>query len=275
MKTMENQVFVYNGNAVTFQLGNGDVMVNATEMAKAFGKLPSGYLRTQSSKDLIQALSARTNRIATDLVSVINGGTNFGTWMHEDVALDFAQWLSIDFKLWCNDRLKELLKHGVTTTSSINDFLENPDALIESLQALKKERAEKERLRVQNEYQIQELKQAAPKVEYFDNVLQSNSTYTTNQIAKELGMSAIGLNRELQDLKIQYKQSDTWMLYSKYQNEGYTKTKTYSYTDSIGKQQTSMQTVWTEKGRKFIHACLDIGSRKSNLQKQLQAFDKV
>lgn len=33
---MNNQVYNYNGNNITFQLGNGDVMVNATEMAKAF-----------------------------------------------------------------------------------------------------------------------------------------------------------------------------------------------------------------------------------------------
>jgi hypothetical protein len=32
-----------------------------------------------------------------------------GTWMHEDVALIFAQWLSPEFYLWCNDRVKELL----------------------------------------------------------------------------------------------------------------------------------------------------------------------
>jgi len=30
----------------------------------------------------------------TELVQVINGGNNFGTWMHEDVALVFVQWLS-------------------------------------------------------------------------------------------------------------------------------------------------------------------------------------
>ena len=33
---MGSQVFNYNGNNITFQIGNGDVMVNATEMAKPF-----------------------------------------------------------------------------------------------------------------------------------------------------------------------------------------------------------------------------------------------
>lgn len=133
---------------------------------------------------------------------------------------------------------------------------------------------ELERKEEQIRLQSDQLRQSAPKVEYFDNVLQSQSTYTTNQIAKELGMSAIGLNEQLRALQIQYKQSGTWLLYAKYQNRGYTKTKTHTYTDSTGKTQTSMQTVWTESGRKFIHSCVDVNGFKYNLQKKLERFDQ-
>lgn len=66
-------------------------------------------------------------------------------------------------------------------------------------------------------------------------------------------MSAVTLNRKLQDIKFQYKQNGTWLLYHNYQDKGFTKTKTHSYTDTNGVTQTSMQTVWTEKGRAFIH----------------------
>ncbi|EHQ41491.1 KilA-N domain-containing protein [Myroides odoratus] len=96
-------IFQYNNQNITFQLGNGDVMVNATQMAKPFGKTTKDYLKTQSTNELLQALSSRRKILLTDLVVVTNGGSNPGTWMHEDIALDFAQWLSIDFKLWCND----------------------------------------------------------------------------------------------------------------------------------------------------------------------------
>lgn len=113
---------------------------------------------------------------------------------------------------------------------------------------------EKERLQIQNELQSQELKKQAPKVAYYEEVLQSRSTYNTNQIAKELGTSAITLNKKLRDLGVQYKQGGTWLLYHKYQNKGYTKTQTYPFVDSNGNTQTSMQTVWTEEGREFIHS---------------------
>lgn len=115
---------------------------------------------------------------------------------------------------------------------------------------------EKERLQIQNQLQSEELQKQAPKVAYYEEVLQSKSTYNTNQIAKELGTSAITLNKKLRDLGVQYKQGGTWLLYHKYQNKGYTKTQTYPFVDSNGNTQTSMQTVWTEEGRLFIHKIL-------------------
>jgi anti-repressor protein len=49
-----------------------------------------------------------------------------------------------------------------------------------------------------------------------------NKTYTTTEIAKELGLkSANVLNAILEEKKIQYKQNSTWVLYSKYADKGY------------------------------------------------------
>jgi phage antirepressor YoqD-like protein len=254
---MQNQIFNYNGNNITFQIGNGDVMVNATEMAKPFGKRAVEYLRLPSTKQLIDAIVGKSHFDESQLVTTIRGGLNPSTFLHEDIALDFAQWLSVDFKLWCNDRIKELLKHGITATpNTIEDLLNNPDAFIKTLEVLKSERAEKERLQIQNQKQHEALQISAPKVDYYNEVLVSTSTYTTTLIAKELGVSATALNQKLSDLKIQYKQNGVWVLYSKYQGLGYTKTTTATYTDSQGITRTSMLTVWTESGRFFIHELL-------------------
>ena len=82
----ELKKFEYNENEITFQLGNGETMVNATQMAKAFGKTSKDYLRTQPAKELINAVSERHKCHSTDLVRVVHGGSNFGTWMHETIA---------------------------------------------------------------------------------------------------------------------------------------------------------------------------------------------
>lgn len=254
-----NQIFNYKGNNITFQFGNGDVMVNATEMAKHFGKLPNDYLRLPSVNELIKAIARKSRTSENQLVKSVMGSpaSGGGTWLHEDIALDFAQWLNVDFKLWCNDRIKELLKYGITATqSTIEDLLANPDTLIKALEAVKAERAEKERLQLQNQKQKEILQLLAPKINYYNEVLTSNSTYTTTLIAKEMGMSAMCLNKKLKDLKVQYKQNEVWVLFSKYQNKEYTKTTTSTYTDCNGETKTAMLTVWTEAGRLFIHEWL-------------------
>lgn len=140
---MSNQVFNYNGSPITFQIGEA-TMVNATEMAKPFGKVPKDWLRTSPSKEFISSLSAVRHICPTDLVQVKQGGNDRnaqGTWLHEDVALEFARWLSPAFAIWCNDRIKELLRHGMTATpQTLDAILNDPDTMIRALQALKSER---------------------------------------------------------------------------------------------------------------------------------------
>jgi len=109
-----------------------------------------------------------------------------------------------------------------------------------------------EKIQIQ-EHQIQI---AAPKAEYHDAVLQSEGLIQTNIIAKELGMSAVSLNKILHSKGIIYRCGETWVLYSKYQNQGYTKTRTFPFIDVFGRERTSIHTYWTEKGREFIHSII-------------------
>lgn len=111
-------------------------------------------------------------------------------------------------------------------------------------------------LEARTEAQTKIIQEQAPKAEYYDNTLASKDAMTTTQIAKELGMSAITLNKRLKDLGVQYKVNDQWVLYAKYQDKGYTKTSTY--TEIInGESKTYVSTVWTQKGREFIHSLIN------------------
>lgn len=101
------------------------------------------------------------------------------------------------------------------------------------------------------------LSRQAPKVRSFEEVLHSASTYTTTQIAKELGMSGRELNYRLKLLGVQFRQSGTWMLTARYHKEGYTRTHTHVWQNRNGETGTAMHTVWTERGRLFIHQLLN------------------
>lgn len=249
---MENNIFKYNGNNITMTIKDGNVYANATEMAKSFDKQPAFWLRTQQCKDFINSYCAMQNCIPSDLVKVINGD-NGGTWMQEDIALAFAQWLSPEFYILCNNHIKELLKHGFTATQpTLEAMIDNPDLIIQLATKLKEERAEKERLKLTVETQTKELIEAAPKLEYYDKTLNSSGLLTTNMIALHLGISAVKLNKLLVDWKVQYKQSGTYFLCSQYRDKGYADHRPHPYTNSSGEILTRQHLYWTEKGKEFI-----------------------
>lgn len=108
------------------------------------------------------------------------------------------------------------------------------------------------------ELQRGQLQIQAPKVAYHDQVLNSKDVHSVTVIAKELNMTANSLNRILKDLGVQYymKNEGCWVLTAKYQNRDYTKTKTWPYKGADGKDHSSLQMYWTERGRKFIHQLL-------------------
>lgn len=182
--------------------------------------------------------------------------------MHEDVALEFARWLSPAFAIWCNDRIKDLLTTGVATISNDDATIAQAMAILQK--RLDKANADKAQLEADNqqkqatiEAQTSELKKQAPKVEYYDQTLQSVNTLTTTQVAKELGMDAEKLNRKLKEIGVIYKQSGQWLLKQPFVRWGLHATRTQNYTRSDGTVGTNTYTVWLQKGRMFIHALFD------------------
>ena len=250
--------FDYKGNQISFEKGK-EVMVNATQMAKSFGneKRPQFWLGNQYAKDYIEELSKARNIALADLVIVTKGGNNSGTWMHEDVALEFARWLSPAFAIWCNDRIKELMRTGVATVSNDDEAIAYAMGVLQK--RLEQARQEKAMLEQQNNYLANEIKQAVPKLQYYDNTLQSAHTYTSTQMAKELNMrTAEQLHKALKEKGIMFYQSGQWMLTAKYCEKGYTKPRTTVYTRSDGSQGTNTITVWSETGRAFLHKKFEV-----------------
>lgn len=95
-----------------------------------------------------------------------------------------------------------------------------------------------------------------PKASYYDMILQCKDLIATTVIAKDYGMSAKKFNAMLHEMGIQFKQGDTWVLYSKYQGNGYLKVKTHNYADADGVQHSKEHAYWTQKGRLFLYDLL-------------------
>ncbi|MCK1198577.1 phage antirepressor [Streptococcus uberis] len=155
-----------------------------------------------------------------------------------------------EFKRWVTSEvLPAIRKHGMY---AVNDLLDNPDMAIAAFQRLKEER----QLRLQTQEELaqknQIINELQPKATYYDLILQSESLVAISVIAKDYGMSAKKLNSLLHELKVQFKQGNTWLLYQKYANKGYTQSKTHT----IDAERSKMHTYWTQKGRLFIYDLL-------------------
>lgn len=111
-------------------------------------------------------------------------------------------------------------------------------------------------LEEKNQLLEQQIAEYEPKISYLDTILSSTDTVATSQIAADYGMSAIALNKLLNELGVQHKVSGQWILYRKHMNQGYTKSHTTEIPKADGGTKVVMNTKWTQKGRVFIYNLL-------------------
>lgn len=83
--------------------------VNASQMCKANGKFLADYLKLKSTKQYLQALSDDMNIIISLLVIEIQGyGSEQSTWVHPEIGIDIAKWVSVEFRIWANRTLMKV-----------------------------------------------------------------------------------------------------------------------------------------------------------------------
>lgn len=158
------------------------------------------------------------------------------------------------FKRWItHEVLPSIRKHGMY---AMDELLDNPDIAIEALTRLKEEREKRKELEFENKVQAQQIAELQPKATYYDLVLQNPDLISTSLIAKDYGLSGKALNKILHELGIQFNQGGVWLLYAKYQDKGYTSTKTTVFPRTDGTQGLSILTKWTQKGRLFLYDIL-------------------
>ena len=155
------------------------------------------------------------------------------------------------FKRWVTSEvLPAIRNHGVY---AMDEMLANPDAMICALMAYKEEREKRLALADENAVQRQQIAELQPKASYYDIVLNSPDLVPISVVAKDYGWSAKRMNRYLADNGIQYKQGRIWLLYQRYAERGYTRTKTHIHTAADGTLHSTVHTYWTQAGRLFVY----------------------
>lgn len=102
MKTLE---FIFRDTKIHFLLQKeGEVMVNATDLAKAFGKRTDLFLKSKHAKIFIAYAKSQPNggQIMEDR------GRN-GMYFERRLALKFAAWLDVELEYWVFSTIDNLL----------------------------------------------------------------------------------------------------------------------------------------------------------------------
>jgi hypothetical protein len=107
-------------------LFQADGFINATAIAKQFNKVPKDFLRTEATKDYINAVGQICLTKQNQLVIIKQGGLpeEQGTWLHPKLAIFFARWLDARFAVWCDLQIEKIL-HSNAATADFSEFL-NP-----------------------------------------------------------------------------------------------------------------------------------------------------
>ncbi len=99
-------------------------------------------------------------------------------------------------------------------------------------------------------------KQQVDEYSYYDVILKNDSLVTISQIANDYGMSRRALNAKLHELGVQYKLGLTWLLYSQYQNLGWTYSDVIDINFNDGTREKTLYTRFTQKGRLGLYELL-------------------
>lgn len=167
-----------------------------------------------------------------------------------DVILDSRKPEAKAFRKWITSEvLPSIRKNGGYIATEEED---TPEMILAKAIKIAEQKIMQQKATI--EIQEREIKEIAPMADYTKEVLQSKSTYTLTQIAKDLGFRSIyAFEKWAVENKILYYQSKQWLPTAKYSEDGYFATRTAKYVKSDGTVGSSLSTVVTEKGRLFLH----------------------
>ncbi len=232
----ENGNVLFCGKDVANALGYSNVRDAMNRHCKSQGVVKHDTLTSGGTQKIIFISEGNLYRLITH--SKLPSAEKFEKWVFEEV-------------------LPSIRKHGVyATAETAEKFINDPDFMIKTFEALKAEREERKRLETEVAQKNQIIGELQPKANYLDMILNNKGLVTITQIAKDYGMSGKAMNDLLHTYEVQYKESGQWLLYKKYHNKGYTHSKTIDIEHKDGTKFVKMNTKWTQKGRLFIYDLL-------------------
>jgi hypothetical protein len=97
----------YNGTGIVF---TADGWLNATASAQALGKTDlDNFLRSKSYAEYAEVV-AQANSVKSTELKQARQGNGGGTFLHPEMAVVFARWISPAFAYWCDKQVATLIR---------------------------------------------------------------------------------------------------------------------------------------------------------------------
>lgn len=119
--------FNYNGQSVRFST---EGWINATDVAKRYGKRLDHWLKNAETLEYIQALDEIMGGQESNVLDTRNSGyvktsrarsdRGGGTWLHPKLAVVFARWCNVRFAVWCDLHIDALMRGELTEHQQFN-----------------------------------------------------------------------------------------------------------------------------------------------------------
>ena len=224
IKIFENEQF---GKVRTVLSESGEPMFCLLDVAKALGYSRPADAVSQHCKGVFILPTPTTGGMQS--VKFGKEGEVYRLTMRSKLpdAEKFQDWV-------CDEVLPSIRKNGGYISTSESD---TPDVIMARALILAQETI------ANHERKMKELE------ERNNMLVHQKKLFTTTEIAKELNMrSAKELNDLLIKMKVQFKQNDTWILYSKYADKNYVSIK----QEVLDNGKIIYYRKWTGIGREFI-----------------------
>lgn len=198
--------------------------------------------------------------VSTDIIPDSLGRDQLMNFVNEDglydVILDSRKPEAKQFRKWITSEvLPSIRKTGgyIHTDEEDSDADIMAKALMIAQKTIDDKKQRIQMLEGERDQLLQENQSMAPKAQFVDDVLQSTSTITFTEAAKELNFrSANALISQMLKDRIIYRQSGRYLPTAKYSGRGLFASRTHRFYHSDGRPDASVMTVITQTGRAFL-----------------------
>ena len=262
---MGNQIQVFNdpkfGDVHGYLDKSGTAYLNAADVARGLGFVEAKKFST-SGENYIRWERVNNYLKEFGYSQLVGKGDFLPENMVYRLAMKANNETARDFQAWLADEVvPSIRKTGGYSLQTINykEIAISPKFLREMADALEAEQMKVAQLTEENAVLAQQVFEMTPKAKYYDLILQCPRAIPVTVIAKDYGMSPKKFNQLLHELGIQYKVGGVWVLYSYYENRGWTVGRTHTYTHkSTNLPDAAIHTYWTQQGRQGLYELLKI-----------------